>query len=237
MKRGFTIIELLIVIVVISVLASVTTLAFSSVQQKAVNVQVIAMVSQTEKALRSHREFTGFPLRANMAWNHSSITNMSGVCIANEWPSNTFMLANGAWGGTDWEIKAEYCGWFGHSAQTVDEATRMLNEEISNSAARTMFASAKSFKPITLSAVNADSSVTQVTYRAVRYGYNNSTSNPASYLYYPVLGKTCPSPDTSIRNQETIWTSAGGSEWNGTFTTGGDYTANNTQLCMRTIRW
>lgn len=212
-------------------------MAFNGVQQKAVNTQVVAAVNQTEKALRAHKEFTGYPLRANMAWYHSSITNMSGVCIANQWPTNAFMLANGAWGGTDWDIKAEYCGWYGHSSQGVNEATQMLNEEITNSAAKTMFPSASSFKPITLSVVNSDSSVGQVTYRALRYGFNNSSSNSSSYIYYPLNGKTCPSPDLSIRNQETIWTSAGGPEWNGTFTTGGDYTANDTQLCVRTIKW
>lgn len=237
MRRGFTIVELLIVIVVISILASVTVVAFNGVRQRAVNTQVVAAVDQTEKALRAHKEFTGYPLRANMAWYHSSITNMSGVCIANVWPSNTYMLANGAWGGSDWDIKAEYCGWYGHSAQGVHEATQMLNEEIANSSAKTMFPSATSFAPITISAVNADSSVSQVTYRALRYGFNNSSTNPSSYVYYPLNGKTCPSPDTSIRNQETTWTSAGGPEWNGTFTTGGDYTANDTQLCVRTIRW
>jgi prepilin-type N-terminal cleavage/methylation domain-containing protein len=237
MNRGFTVVELLIAIIVISILASVTVVAFNGVRNRAANTQVAAAVNQTEKALRAHKEYTGNPLRANMAWFHSSITNMSGVCIANQWPNNAFMLANGAWGGTDWEIKAEYCGWFGHSAQTVDQATQMLNDEIANSSAKNLFASATSFSPITLSAVNADTSVSQVTYRALRYGFNNSSTNPASYVYYPVHGKTCPAPDTSIRNQETIWTSAGGSEWNGTFTTGGDYTANSTQLCVRTIRW
>ena len=237
LSHGFTIVELLIVIIVISILAGVTVSAFTGVRQKAVNTQVSAAVDQVEKALRAHKEFTSTPLRANMAWYHSSITNMSGVCIANNWPTNDYMLANGAWGGNDWEIKAEYCGWFGHSAQSVDEATRMLNEEISSSEAKSMFPSAQSFEPITIAAVNADSSVSQVTYRALRYAFNNSSTNPTSYVYYPIYGKTCPTGDLSVRNQETTWTSAGGPEWNGTFTTGGDYTSNNTQLCLRSIKW
>lgn len=52
--KGFTIVELLIVIVVIAVLVAVTVVAYNGIQQRARNSQVISGVNQYIKALRMY---------------------------------------------------------------------------------------------------------------------------------------------------------------------------------------
>ncbi len=53
--EGFTIVELLIVIVVIGILAAITTIAFNGVTAKARNVRTISVVQSYNKALTSYR--------------------------------------------------------------------------------------------------------------------------------------------------------------------------------------
>lgn len=51
---GFTIVELLIVIVVVGVLSGITVVAYGTVQDRASNVRTVAMVSSYAKALTTH---------------------------------------------------------------------------------------------------------------------------------------------------------------------------------------
>ena len=50
-QRGFTIVELLVVIVVIAVLASITTVSYSGIQTRANNVAVLTAAKQAQQAL------------------------------------------------------------------------------------------------------------------------------------------------------------------------------------------
>ncbi len=53
-QKGFTIVELLIVIVVIGILAAISIVAYNGIQQRARNTQVITGVETYNKALRSY---------------------------------------------------------------------------------------------------------------------------------------------------------------------------------------
>lgn len=79
---GFTIVELLIVIVVIAILASITIVAYNGVQQRARNAQIVSGVKAYEKAIRMYQIDQGaFP-------------SASG-CVGANYPSNQ------CWNGTN----------------------------------------------------------------------------------------------------------------------------------------
>lgn len=53
-RQGFTIVELLIVIVIIGILAAITVVAYNGIQQRAKNTQVVAGVEAYRKALMQY---------------------------------------------------------------------------------------------------------------------------------------------------------------------------------------
>ena len=74
-KSGFTIVELLIVIVVIGILAAITIVAFTGIQQRARNAQVVAGVQAYQKALLQYATVNGaYPL--------------NGGCLGANYPEN-----------------------------------------------------------------------------------------------------------------------------------------------------
>lgn len=54
-KTGFTIVELLIVIVVIAILAAITIIAYTGIQQRAANSRVISLASQWERTIKLYQ--------------------------------------------------------------------------------------------------------------------------------------------------------------------------------------
>ncbi len=62
-QRGFTIVELLIVIIVIGVIAAITIIAYNGMQIRAENTKTLAAVNQYAKALQLYKTNTGdYPL-------------------------------------------------------------------------------------------------------------------------------------------------------------------------------
>jgi prepilin-type N-terminal cleavage/methylation domain-containing protein len=67
-RSGFTIVELLIVIVVIGVLAAITIVAFNGIQNRSENSKTLAAVSQVVKLLTIYKESNGsYPTTSNYA--------------------------------------------------------------------------------------------------------------------------------------------------------------------------
>lgn len=76
-KLGFTIVELLIVIVVIGVLAAVTIVAYSGVQRRASNTVIIESASGSLKMIQAYIAATGeYPFTTN-----ACITSVSGCKV------------------------------------------------------------------------------------------------------------------------------------------------------------
>ena len=76
-QHGFTIVELLIVIVVIAILAAITIVAYNGIQQRANNSAIITGVNQTVKAISSY-------IAANNTYPSTSVTCLvpSAACTA-----------------------------------------------------------------------------------------------------------------------------------------------------------
>ena len=58
-QTGFTIVELLIVIVVIGILAAITIVAYNGVQSRAHSAKIDSDLAQLEKAIRASRQLSG----------------------------------------------------------------------------------------------------------------------------------------------------------------------------------
>ncbi len=71
---GFTIVELLIVIVVIAILAAISLVAYNGIQERARNTKINQDLASLQKAIMLARETTGKTLyditkSANTSWN------------------------------------------------------------------------------------------------------------------------------------------------------------------------
>ena len=67
-NQGFTIVELLIVIVIIGVLAAISIVAYNGVQRRASNAAIISAVNQTSKAIQAYIALEGkYPAKTGNA--------------------------------------------------------------------------------------------------------------------------------------------------------------------------
>lgn len=77
-KKGFTIVELLIVVVVIAILAAITIVSYNGVTARAKSSKVAGEASMVLKKLELYRTNTGsLPLQANQNWDLSSDVSSS----------------------------------------------------------------------------------------------------------------------------------------------------------------
>jgi prepilin-type N-terminal cleavage/methylation domain-containing protein len=81
-KQGFTIVELLVVIVVIGVLASLVVVAYNRISQRAENNKTISAVNQVIKLLGSYKELNNgnYPNGASGLYSCIGSDYTDGVC-------------------------------------------------------------------------------------------------------------------------------------------------------------
>jgi prepilin-type N-terminal cleavage/methylation domain-containing protein len=77
-KAGFTIVELLIVIVVIAVLATISVVAYSGIQARANDARMVSAVTQIEKALKLYSVDNGSVIRGGYG---STTASNGAACI------------------------------------------------------------------------------------------------------------------------------------------------------------
>lgn len=87
-QTGFTIVELLIVIVVIGILAAITIVAYNGIQERAESTKTISQATAFIKGLKTYEADLGRPTASSCIAPAASITG--GVCASSDaWNVNT----------------------------------------------------------------------------------------------------------------------------------------------------
>jgi prepilin-type N-terminal cleavage/methylation domain-containing protein len=134
-QKGFTIVELLIVIVVIGILAAITIIAFNGIQDKARQTQVSAAANQAGKKIRLYQvENEAYP--SNLATvgiaNTSTITydytqNGQWFCVSAKTASGTSFTAGASSTGNCAQLNVSY---YNNNALTGSPALTRLEPNV-----------------------------------------------------------------------------------------------------------
>lgn len=98
---GFTIVELLIVIVVIAILAAITIVAYNGIQQRSQTAKIDADLASLVKAIKGARVNADKPLR-EITFAGSTPSNTATTCMAK--PANTDLAALSKTADTCWTV-------------------------------------------------------------------------------------------------------------------------------------
>lgn len=113
--KGFTIVELLVVIVIIGILASITLVSYVGAQEKARNVQILSTVNQWETILRAYETINGtFPN-----------TELDYVCLGDSYPAEGPYLADQCMKAPGWGVS--------RSQQLINELKASNHSTVPNS--------------------------------------------------------------------------------------------------------
>lgn len=83
--RGFTIVELLIVVVVIGILAAIVTVAYTGITSQANNAKTVAAVNSWVKAIRLYEVENGSLPAANSCLGTTTTYDGIGACWSSGW--------------------------------------------------------------------------------------------------------------------------------------------------------
>lgn len=81
-QKAFTLIELLVVIVIIGILATITTATFSNSKEKAVNVKIMATIYEYKRLLESYHVYSGETYKEILGIDPSTLLP-NGICPGN----------------------------------------------------------------------------------------------------------------------------------------------------------
>ena len=139
--NGFTIVEMIIVVVVIAILAAITTVAYTGMQERAKQTVTLNAFDQYEQLLRAYKTSKGyFPDTVKIALDGSSTVtdpdaNPAGyVCLGNVAPADPPFAANECATGLSTKQSA-----------AVDTALKTINPKLPDSTGNTITSSDGSF--------------------------------------------------------------------------------------------
>lgn len=262
MKRGFTIVELLVVIVVIAILATASVLVYSGVRERAIRAQVQAAVGAMEKFAHLYYASTGSPLQINpqdandLSLNYEPSNNMIGACIGSLPSDAEISDATGRPIPTD-SVGRRYFMMFyclsKHSNQngmhSGDVEYLLYDRQITAAGMTDSVPAMPHHSAVTMSvkwhgnaslpgdAGDSSGPPQRVVIRGVRYAFNMSQDNPTSYLYYALPGKSCLKGDQTTKYWRTFFVGHDIAYAEAHMEFGGDYTFNDTAYCARKIAY
>ena len=183
--RGFTLVELLVVTVVIAILASISVVAYQGITKRATNSAILADMNSWQKALMGYAIQTGAYPKADYTFNYIDMAAPA-VCLANNNSGTNYcdLLAGSSTAG-------------GYNDTTKDAIADAYKRVLSGAGYTTPTNAGTKYAVV----LNNYSGV-KVTIKGIEYKYNfNGPSSATDYgifLIYPQFGRTCQGSDFEV---------------------------------------
>lgn len=224
--NGFTIVELLIVIVVIAILAAVSVAGYNGITTRATNASVQSSVNALEKGLKAYLQDKGEPLQV-------SDTLGSSYGVGMQYAAYVFdqgAACVGDWGSVTTPDPGSCVEYMGNSNITAGQLLEAYKITLDGSGLKNLFPKISS-APV---GVQEGAGAHTFIHKAPRYTFTEGSRR--MFIYYAQVGKnTCMRGDLSIRPSHV--TDHPNRSYNDSWDRGGDYTSNNSTMCQRTINY
>lgn len=224
--NGFTIVELLIVIIVISILATLSVAGYNGISARATNSSVQGAVGSLEKALKIYYQEKGEPLQVS-----DTLGNSYGVGM--QYAAYVFdqgAACVGDWGSVTTPDPGDCVNYMGNSNITAGQLLEAYKITLDGSGLKGVF------PKIAVPTIGVQETAGAHTFEHKGLRYTFAEGSRRMFIYYAQIGKNvCMSGDLSIRPAHV--TDHPNRSWNDSWDRGGDYTSNNSTMCQRTINY
>lgn len=209
---GFTLVELLIVIVIIGILVGLVVITYSGIQQRATNSTVVSEVKFWQKQLQNHYTSTGSYPRPNASLGLTGADlNLPPMCIGVRSDGNYCEATGGA---------PSVHG--GGSYQGVYED--LIGQDLTNQIAQVSSVPQPKGSFINHTSISLNQGIS-----GIRYGYalwGEAAYDTGVFLYYSQYGRNCLPNDDEVTVQFTLKVP---------YHAGYGYATNDTIMCRKLI--
>ncbi len=123
--RGFTIVELLIVIVIIGILAALIIVTYSGIQQRANNAQTILALEDTIKAAQNYAQYN-----RKYPEDDANPGTLAMACIGDSYDGNKCLdVSSGSPGACNGTLSMVSASWFTNSIKTMISKSPMPSKQ------------------------------------------------------------------------------------------------------------
>lgn len=122
---GFTIVELLIVIVIIAILATLVIIGYRGLQQRANNVQTVLALEDTVKAIQSYAQYN-----QKYPEDNTNPGVLAMTCIGDDYEDNKCMdVSSGSPGACNGTVSMVEASWFSNELKTLLNKSPMPSKQ------------------------------------------------------------------------------------------------------------